>query len=435
MSSIPVQSTRRETTMRKTQCGTNTRRQMLTTGTVGLVSMCLAGFLKGRAAAQNTTAQQVGIGHPPGGPKVLEPGDPAEVGMSAERLQHITDRLQAETENGDVTSASVLVARHGKVILHRGFGKLSPHPQAPVTQPDTVYLLASISKPVSVCGLMLLVERGQVVLSDPVQLYLPEFQGDHKKKVTVGHLLSHTSGMPDMLPENVELRRAHAPLSKFVAGALQTPLLYEPGIQFAYQSMGTLLAAEITERVMDMRLRDILRREMFEPLEMKHTVLGLNGLKIEETAIFQQNRDSEETRSWGANSPYWRDMGHPWGGMHSTTSDLAILLQLFLNGGEYGRFRLFSPVTTAAMTRDHNRAIGAPWGLGWGLRDSRVWNYFGDLGSAGTFGHVGATGTVAWADPARQLMCVLLSTRAAAYRGGFLLNSISNMAQAAVVKA
>ena len=419
--------------MRKTQYGTNTRRQMLTTGTVGLVSMCLAGFLKGRAAAQNTTEQQVGSGLPPGGPKVLEPGDPAEVEMSAERLKQITDRLQAETESGDVTSASVLVARHGKVILHRGFGKLSPHPQAPATQPDPVYLLASISKPVSVCGLMLLVERGQVVLSDPVQLYLPEFQGDHKKKVTVGHLLSHTSGMPDMLPENVELRRAHAPLSKFVAGALRTPLLYEPGTQFAYQSMGTLLAAEITERVMEMRLRDVLRREMFEPLNMKHTVLGLDGLKIEDTAIVQENNgDSEDSRRWGPNSPYWRDMGHPWGGLHSTTGDLAILLQTFLNGGAYGPFRLFSPVTTVAMTRDHNPAIGAPWGLGWALRDSRVWNYFGDLGSAGTFGHVGATGTVAWADPARQLVAVLLTTRSD--RRGVLLNRISNIVQAAVIE-
>ena len=124
-------------------------------------------------------------------------------------------------------------------------------------------------------------------------------------------------------------------------------------------------------------------------------------------------------------------VGHPWGGLHSTADDLAILLQTFLNGGEYGQFRLFSPETTAAMTRDHNGAIGAPWGLGWALRDSRAWNYFGNLASAGTFGHVGATGTVAWADPARQLIVVLLTTRS--HRREVLLNSISNMAQAAVV--
>ena len=415
--------------MRETNRGTTTRRQWLSAGTVGLVGLGIAGILN-RATAEKTQRMK----HSPRDATILEPGVPTEVGMSTERLQQINDRLQAETKDGEITSASVLVARHGRVVLHRGFGYLNPNRNAPATQPDTIYLLASISKPVSVCGLMLLVERGEVVLSDPVQRYLPEFEGNNKEKARLWHLLSHSSGLPDMLPENVELRRAHAPLSGFVSAALRTPLLYEPGTQFAYQSMGTLLAAEITERMTGMKLRDFLRREIFAPLNMNHTVLGLNGLKIEETAIFQQKGDTEDIRSWGANSPYWRDMGHPWGGLHSTTGDLAVLLQTFLNGGMYDQFRLFSPTTTAAMTRDHNGAIGAPWGLGWALRDSRVWNYFGDLGSAGTFGHVGATGTVAWADPARQLICVLLSTRAASYQGGFLLNSISNMAQAAVVE-
>ncbi len=389
-----------------------------------------AGFLQNRADSRNATEPTMGV--QTRGTQVLETGEPADVGMSAKRLARITDRLEAETQNGDVTSASVLVARHGKVILHRGFGRLSPHPDSPPTQPDTIYLLASISKPVSVCGLMLLVESGKVDLSDPVQRYLPAFQGGHKDQVKVWHLLSHTSGMPDMLPTNVELRRAHAPLGEFVAGALGTPLLYAPGTEFAYQSMGTLLAAEITERVSGNRLRDFLRREIFEPLKMKHSVLGLNGLRIEDTAIVQEkNADSEDSRRFGPNSPYWRDMGHPWGGLHSTVGDLAILLQTFLNAGHYGQFRLFSPVTTATMTRDHNGTVGAPWGLGWALRDSRVWNYFGNLGSARTFGHVGATGTVAWADPARQLIVVLLTTRPD--QRGVLLNSISNMAQAAIV--
>ena len=85
------------------------------------------------------------------------------------------------------------------------------------------------------------------MLSDRVQSYLPEFEGEHKDKAKVWHLLSHTSGLPDQLPENTELRRAHAPLSRFVAGALRkTPLLYEPGKGLhGYQSMGTLLAGEI----------------------------------------------------------------------------------------------------------------------------------------------------------------------------------------------
>ena len=366
--------------------------------------------------------------------KVLSPGKACEVGMSAERLGKITERLHFETKKGKVTSASILVARNGKVVLHQGFGKLNTSPDAPDTQPDTIYLLASISKPISVCGLILLIEEDKIILSDPVDQYLSEFQGNHKTNVKVRHLLSHTSGLPDMLPENIALRRAHAPLDRFVDAALRTPLLFKPGTQFAYQSMGTLLTGEITERITGIPLRDTLRKQVFEPLRMNNSVLGLGSLEIKETAIVQEDSVSEDSRSWGLNSPYWRSMGHPWGGLHSTTSDLAILLQTFLNGGVYGHVRIFSPLATAAMIRDQNQAIGAPWGQGWALKDSPVWNYFGDLGSDKLFGHVGICGTMAWADPIRQLICVLLTTRTISHRDGSLLNNISNMAQASITE-
>ena len=412
---------------------THTRRQVLTAGALGLASMGQGALSGGRPAPEGAS----GAGRQPE-PRsvafpVLQPGEAAEVGMSAARLRRISDRLREETSEGGVGSASLLVARRARVVLHQGFGRLNRDPGAPATQPDTLYIVASISKPVSVCGLMLLVEEGRVALADRVQRYLPEFQGRLKERVLVSHLLSHTSGLPDMVPENTQLRRAHAPLSRFVAAALRTPLLFEPGTRFSYQSMGTLLAAEIAERVSGTSLRDLLRSRIFRPLGMERTMLGLEGPTVEETAIFQENGHSEESRRWGPNSPYWRAMGHPWGGLHATTGNLGVLLQTFLNGGGYGEARVFSPATTAAMTRDQNGELGAPWGYGWALRDSPVWNYFGGLGTAGAFGHVGITGTVAWADPGRQLICVLLSTRTAAHQDGFLLKSISNMVHAAVV--
>ena len=411
---------------------TRTRRQVLTAGALGLAGISqasLSGSGPAPESAPTTPHPETRSGAAP----VLRPGDAGGVGLSEARLRRIADRLREETSRGGVGSASILVARHGKVVLHRGFGKLNRLPGAPATRPDTLYIVASISKPVSVCGLMLLVDEGRVALTDRVQRYLPEFQGRLKERVLVGHLLSHTSGLPDMVPENTQLRRSHAPLSQFVAAALRTPLLFEPGTRFSYQSMGTLLAAEIAERVSGMRLRDLLRSRIFRPLGMRRTLLGLEGLRVEETAIFQEDRDTEDSRRWGPNSPYWRTMGHPWGGLHTTAGDLGALLQTFLNGGRYGEARIFSPATAAAMTRDRNGELRAPWGYGWALRDSPVWNYFGDLGTAGTFGHVGITGTVAWADPGRQLICVLLSTRTAAHEDGFLLKTVSNMVQAAVI--
>ena len=146
-----MHSIRGKSTMRGRQRGTNTRREALRTGTLGLAGVCLAGFLKGRADAQQTTAQHGGSGEPPGGCTLLEPGEPAEVGMSAERLGEITARLQAETGTGGITSASILVARRGKVVLHRGFGKLNPHPMhRPLSPTRSTCWLPSRSR--SVCA-------------------------------------------------------------------------------------------------------------------------------------------------------------------------------------------------------------------------------------------------------------------------------------------
>jgi len=364
-------------------------------------------------------------------PTELTPGKAENVGMDAHILNQANNILEAEVQSGRITSASLLVARKGTLVTHQGFGHLSPQEGSPQTQPDSIFLLASITKPVTACALMLLVERGQVSLNDPVSLYIPEFKGEDRQNVLVRHLLSHTSGMPDMLPENLELRRANVPLSTFVERACQTPLLYPPNTSFAYQSKGILLAAEIVERVSKQRLRDFEETEIFAPLGMTNSALGMGNFALEETVwcgnTIEQNDDEKR---FGANSLYWRDMGHPWGGMHSTTTDLAILLQTMLNRGIYNSNRVFSAATVQTMTTNQNPFLNAPWGLGWGLANSLVWNDFGEIVSPTTFGHTGATGTVAWADPTRQLICVILTN----YRvnQGSLLRRISNCVCAAV---
>jgi CubicO group peptidase (beta-lactamase class C family) len=331
-------------------------------------------------------------------------------------------------------AAALLVARHGRVVLHQGFGRLSPAPDARTVQPDSVFSLASITKPVTACALMLLVERGQVSLGDPVNHYLPEFTGGGRDKVLVRDLLKHTSGLPDMLPENIDLRRAHAPLSEFVRHTITTPLLFPPGSQFRYQSMGILLAGEIVERLTGTRLRDFEEKDIFDPLGMKDSSLGLGGRRISDLVICPPTPgyDSAADERFGPNSLYWRDMGHPWGGMHSTTTDLAILLQTFLDGGRYGGKQVFSPTTVKAMTSDQNAEIKAPWGLGWALGRSRSWNAFGDLVSGRAFGHAGATGTMAWADPETQLVCVILTNRPYSLDDGRFLRLVSNAVAASV---
>jgi len=111
---------------------------------------------------------------------------------------------------------------------------------------------------------------------------------------------------------------------------------------------------------------------------------------------------------WDWNSAYWRDFGAPWGGLHSTAGDLATFLQTFLNGGTYDGPRVLAESTARAMTTLQTEGLNDRWGLGWALRDSRP--YFGEATSSRTFGHGGATGTLAWADPERRAVFVCLTT-------------------------
>ncbi len=299
--------------------------------------------------------------------------------------------------------------------------------------PDSVFLVASITKPVTAASLMLLVQQGRLSLNDPVQRFLPEFKGGGRERVLIRNLLTHTSGLPDMLPENVALRREHAPLDAFLRGAYRTPLLFPPGSEFRYQSMGFLLAGAIVEKISGMKLRDFEEVNIFEPLGMKDSSLGLGGRPLEDLVreMPAPGVNPSDDARFGPNTAYWRDMGVPWGGMHTTTSDLYKLLETFLNGGEYNGHRVFNPATVREMTTDQNQAIHAPWGLGWAVGRSKAWNAFGNLVSPETFGHAGATGTVAWADPRRQLVCVVLTNRPYATDDGQLLRMVSNAVVAA----
>ena len=107
----------------------------------------------------------------------------------------------------------------------------------------------------------------------------------------------------------------HAPLAEFVAAACKTPLLFRPGTKVSYQSMGILLASEIAQRITSLPFREFLRREVFLPLGMRETSLGLGGRRIEDTAQCQVENSNDD---WNWNTPYWRDLGAPWGGVHAS---------------------------------------------------------------------------------------------------------------------
>jgi CubicO group peptidase (beta-lactamase class C family) len=268
-----------------------------------------------------------------------------------------------------------------------------------------------------VSAVMWLRERKQLELSDPVGKYLPQFKGDGREAVTIKHLLTHTSGLPDMLPENVELRRRHAPLSEFVAQTCRTKLLFQPGEKVSYQSMGILLAAAIVEKISGQPMPAFLATNIFSPLRMTDTSLGLGGRAIADTA---QCQVPETDRSdWDWNSAYWRMLGAPWGGAHSTVRDLATFVEAFVGPGSVP----WAQSTRREMREIQTGALHPSYGLGW-VRESGA---FGKTCSPATFGHHGSTGTVVWHDPESHVTCVLLTTRPAVDSRASLLIPVSEI--------
>ena len=346
---------------------------------------------------------------------------PAEIGLNAARLQLAYSMLKDWTagDRPSIPGAAVIVGRHGKVVETTWFGRQGTEPDAERIRQDGLFLMASITKPVTYMAAMILVEQGLLSLSDLVMRYIPEFAAHHKEEVRVSHLFTHTSGLPDMLPENAELRAAQAPLSRFIRGAIMdTVPLFPPGTDMSYQSMGTLVVAELVQRLSGMSIDLFLKREIFEPLGMESTGLGSKGLD-RARLVRVETPDYQANTNFGWNSEYWQEFGAPWGGLFSAPDDFAVLCQCLLNRGLLGDFQLLSPQTVDMMTTnrlhdypDLPESIRRtkPWGLGWQMNHTGTSATWSDLLNRSVFGHTGATGTMVWIDRERDGFCLLLTS-------------------------
>ncbi len=308
--------------------------------------------------------------------------------------------LAKAVAEGQVRAASICV-RHGKTEFAKAFGL--------ARSPDAMFVLASITKTMTAAALMTLYDRGAFRLEDPVAKFIPEFSKEARARITLAQILTHVSGLPDQLPENHALRKRHAALSEFVEGAVRTPLLFEPGARYSYSSMGILLASEVARRITGTDFLKFIDGAVFQPLEMGRSALGLGRFKIEEMMRCQAEGAAPESGSgdpsakdWDWNSPYWRELGAPWGTAHSSAPDAARFLADFLHPAG----RMMKSETARLMVRNHNPEGFAPRGLGFGVGSG--------AGSPGcsekTFGHTGSAGTLAWADPATDAVCVVLTT-------------------------
>lgn len=344
---------------------------------------------------------------------------PETLGFDVRRLHRVYALLDDWTRNDAMPAAAVCVGRADGTVEPRFFGRSGPEKDRPPLRSDALFLVASISKPVTVTAVMVLVERGKLALDDRVADFLPRFAQNGKADVRLRHLMTHTSGLPDMTPNNRALRESHAPLSRFIEEVERLPLAFPPGTAVRYQSMGIAVLAEVVHQVSGTTLPEFLRSEVFDPLGMADTSLGYRPETRERIARIRLEPEQEDT-DWNWNTSYWLGFGAPWGGLITSPADFARFCRMMLHQGTLDGTRILSPATVRAMTRNQLAAMPLvpeeerrcrPWGLGWQLAWPAHSANFGDLLGPRTYGHWGATGTLCWIDPDTQAFLVLFTTQ------------------------
>jgi CubicO group peptidase (beta-lactamase class C family) len=338
--------------------------------------------------------------------------DAAQAGFAPGRLREAEAAVWREVRRGAFPGAALVVGRGEKVIERKGIGRTAAGGGA-VDPDSTLYDLASLTKVVATTtAVMLLVEDGLMELDAPVSRYLPEWRsaaptgpnaGAARERVTIRHLLAHTSGLPagagvGGTPDEA-LRRL-----------LSTPLRWQPGERVVYSDLGPIALWAAADRVADEPLEELLERRVFAPL-------GMTSTRFRPELPCEQCAPTAPTVPQGrVHDPTARRLGGVAGnaGLFSTASDLGRFAAMLANGGELGGVRILREETIREFTRRQPRS--ATRALGWDT-PSRQGGAAGSRISPRAFGHTGFTGTSLWIDPDRGTWTILLANRTYQPRG------------------
>lgn len=335
----------------------------------------------------------------------------------------VGDRMRQYVAANEVAGAVTLVATPDKVLHLDAVGDASREPREPM-RTDSIFWIASMSKPVLATLLLMLQDEGLLNVDDPVEKYIPEFKGlktsDGKPaRVTIRHLLTHSSGMG-------EITGAQARKCKTLADAIPLyvakPVAFAPGSQWRYCQSGINTGGRIAEVVTGEPLDKLMQRRLFDPLGMKDTTFYLTAEQMPRLAKSYRRSpkgDLEAAAIGFLNGlpPTSRDrFPAPNGGLFSTASDYARFCQMVLRGGELDGKRFLKPESVKLMTTVQSGDLktgftpGNGWGLGWCV--VREPQGVTAMLSPGTFGHGGAYGTQAWIDPKAKRVYLLMVQRA-----------------------
>ncbi len=316
-------------------------------------------------------------------------------------LVTVLDRARADNA---FPGAFAVVGTHRGVLAEYGVGQLD---WAPTPRPDehTLWDLASLTKVIGLTtAMMQLVDAHRVDLDAPLQRYLPAWTGRYKERVTIRHLLTHTSGLPAFKPYDAV---THDPdsLAKLM---FSTPLDTLPGVRMIYSDIGAYMLGRLVEQVTEQSLDQYLHDHVFEPLAMHETMyrppVALEP-RIAPTEFDSVQRHRLVRGMVHDERAYYLGGVSAHAGLFSSGHDLARFARMYLSGGTLDGARVITPAMIATFTTRQVRDRA----LGWQKPDGS--NSAGHKLSDAAFGHTGFTGTSIWIDPQRDLFIILLSNR------------------------
>jgi CubicO group peptidase (beta-lactamase class C family) len=361
---------------------------------------------------------------------------PEEVGVSTERLHRIDDVIRRHIDSRHISGAVTLVARKGRVVHFEAQGLKDLESKQPMTR-DTLFRMASSTKPVTGVAVLMMVEEGKVRLNDPVWKFIPEFKGmkvavqrepesevqlvPAEREITIRDLMTHTSGL---LSGGLGSRRT--PMASLFPGEKETlesvvqrlarsPLDFQPGARWRYSGLaGIDTLGRVVEVASGQKFDEFLSRRIFEPLGMTDTFFVVPDDRKDRLAtVYRGTENGLEKSTFTLRFPKGYFSGA--GGLSSCAADYFRFAQMLANRGELGGHRLLSPRAVELMSSNHvgdmmPGQLGRPPGMGFGLTVEVLVDSVraGSFRSNGSFGWDGAFGTHFWVDPKAQLVGVFL---------------------------
>ena len=331
---------------------------------------------------------------------------PEATGMDSRRLNVIDEIVAEGLSREKMPGCVVLVGHRGHTVFHKAYGQRQLQPVKAAMLPDTVFDLASLTKPIATAtSVMSLIEQGKLSLDDTVAKHIPEFANNGKEEISIRQLLTHMGGL---IPDN-SMRDYQDGPTEAMRRVFELKPTAVPGEKFMYSDVGFIVLAELVKRITGEDVNKYSQRVIFGPWQMNETGFLPSPELASRAAVTEQREgrwmqgEVHDPRSYALGGV----AGHA--GLFSTAADLAKYAQALINGGTLDGVRVLKPETVALM----GSPVQVSSGLrtpGWDMRSPYSSNR-GDLLSAAAFGHGGFTGTALWIDPEQQLFVVFLSNR------------------------